>query len=273
MNEQPIPWDQLYKNLFERRDSNQTFSLLSEGITAFLRKAEDLITDAMILKDAERYEIASFLGYTASEEMAKIHIFIDACRVDLPRHNNVLKKLCKSFYSHIAKYAYKEVLSFPALYDMEQVKEAWDYQMIRWWPSNDIESGEPDMPHTTYFRRELPLYVDYIEYDQQWYNPRIENRPLIISTLVLEISNAKEKLELLRNTYDIGLYKLESLSIINDVYKRHYINERTPTGEVDRIYMKAAQQIENELGIPQEKFTQSTISKWPLYHFVTVSRF
>lgn len=27
------------------------------------------------------------------------------------------------------------------------------------------------MPHDTYFSREMPLYVDYIEYDQKWSIP------------------------------------------------------------------------------------------------------
>ena len=267
MNKKPKPWDQLYENLFIRCSNDRTFKLLSEWITKILSNADRLLKDAIILKDAERYDSACFLRYTASEEMAKSHILIDACRVDFLRHRNVLKSLCKAFYSHIAKYAYKTILSLPALSNMKNVEELWDNVTTHWWSSNDIESGEPDMPNETYFLREYPLYIDY--YDQEWHNPQYARLSINISLLGYDISETVEDLNLLHSTHDAGLYMPESLSIINDIYKRHYINAITPIEEVNRIYRKVAHRIEDELNIPKEIFIQSAISKWALYHFVT----
>ncbi len=99
MGNQPAPWDILYKNLFV---SSNTFAILSDGFDVLLENVERLVNDANLLKDSDGYITASFLGSTAREEMAKVHLLVDACRLDFSRHESVLKRLCKAFYSHIA---------------------------------------------------------------------------------------------------------------------------------------------------------------------------
>ena len=250
MENQPAPWDILYKNLFV---STNTFAILSDGFDALLANVERLVKDANLLKDTDGYMTASFLGSTAREEMAKVHILIDACRLDFYRHKSVLKRLCKAFYSHIAKYAYYNVLRLPALSDMEEVKRIWENNVKKWWPS-DLESGEPDMPHHTKYLREMPLYVDYYDWDGCWYNPQRKKGGLLKSARLYPVEDAEKELNLFRTTHNAGLYKEESLSIINEIYMKHYITEKTKMDRIYSLYGNVANQIEIRLKIHQDKF-------------------
>jgi AbiV family abortive infection protein len=266
LDKKPNPGDVLYKNLFATRDRDQTFAIISDGCTIILKNADRLVKDAKLLKDGGGYVSASFLAFTAREETAKSHILLDACRLDFSHHHNVLKRLCKAFYNHVAKYAYYKVLSFPALHDMGEIKKAWENATREWRPS-EIESGEPDMPHETNYLREMPLYVDFSDWDEGWYNPQAPKGSLVISARHYQIDDAEEDLKLFRKTHELGLYKPESLSILNDTYKNLFITEKINMQEISSIYEKAGQQFEKKLAIPQTAFSSSFISKWPLYKF------
>ncbi len=92
------------------------------------------------------------------------------CRLDFGRYESVLRKLCQAFYDHIAKHAYVEALTFTNIKSMNDAKDVWQNAVKRWWLGS-YEDGEPDMPHETYFDREMPLYVDSGDYDQKWLLP------------------------------------------------------------------------------------------------------
>ena len=174
----PMPAKLLYENVFVRRDREGSLELLSEGLVAFAENAARLIDDAVLLVKAERYGTAAFLVATADEEMAKSYILLDACRLDFSRYESVLRSLCRAFYSHVAKHAYSKVTRFK-WHNMAHVKEVWDVETTRWWSSPGYESGEPDMPHETYFEREMPLYVDFVDQDQKWFTPRAGTRKYV----------------------------------------------------------------------------------------------
>ena len=72
----------------------------------------------------------------------------------------------------------------------------------------------------------------------------------------------------MHETSRAGLYRSESLSILNEVFKSDRITDRTPTERIDDLYKKVAQRIEGELGIQRERFYRSALYEWPLYHFV-----
>jgi len=267
--EAPKPGDQLFENLFVNRDREQTLETISEGLIAFMDNARRLLEDAEILLKAERSASTQFLITTANEEMAKSYILLDACRLDLSRHKSELKRLCLAFYDHVTKYAYNRVIRWSPLHDMADVKEKWDIETKKWWPSGE-ESGEPDMPHATYFMREMPLYVDFIDYDQDWSKPEqiaAGYNALRISNHSQSLSEAQQALKRLERTHEAGLYSPQSLAIFNDNFRRSYITEKTPSESIDRLYEKAAQQIENDLGISREEFLDSALHEWPLYAF------
>jgi len=150
---------------------------------------------------------------------------------------------------------------------MKEVQEMWGNNVKKWWPS-DPESGEPDMPHDTKYLREMPLYVDYSDWDGCWYNPQRKKGILHKSARLYPIEYAEEELKLFRMTHNAGLYKEESLSIINEIYRKQYVTENTKMVRIYSLYENAADQIEKRLTIPRGKFINSFITKWPLYHFV-----
>jgi AbiV family abortive infection protein len=167
----PKPGKALFGNLFEGLPYDQTMKLLSEGIKAAITNCRRLLDDVEVLLAAKSYASARFLLATADEEMAKPYILLDMCRLDFSKHLGTLRNLCRAFFDHAAKHAYNEIIRFGLpLNDMKRIKEIWLTDITRWWPS-DYESGEPDMPHDTYFEWELPLYVDYVAYDGRWHVP------------------------------------------------------------------------------------------------------
>jgi len=268
-NIRPLPKHLLFKNLFERRRGDETLQALSEGLASFVANAARLIEDVEILLASGRFASATFLLTTADEEMAKAYIILDMCRLDFSRHGNALKGLCLAFYNHILKHAYNEVLRLPREFrDMNDVKGVWDISVTEWWPSD----GEtvPDLPHETYFDREMPLYVDFIDADQRWYiaeNKAWEFRfkALLGSNVV---SKSREELRKLEATMNAGLFAPECLSILNDIFRRKYINEQICREDLNRLYDAAAGRLHAERGIEEGVFHGSVLKRWPLYHFI-----
>lgn len=170
----PRPGDLLFHNLFERGSVGDSFDLLADGIRSAITNSDRLLSDCQYLVDSGRYASARFLLATAREELAKAPILVDMCRLDFEKHESVLKRLCRAFYDHIAKHAYIEVLNFPDIRSMEEVREIWRVEVRKWWPASP-EDGEPDMPHDMYFDREFPLYVEYGNYNQRWLVPADKN--------------------------------------------------------------------------------------------------
>lgn len=263
----PEPWKQLFENLFVRRKDYETVETISAGLAAIVANAQRLLEDVSLLVKSERYSSATFLLTTANEEMAKFYILIDCCRLEFSKHQKVLKCLCRAFYNHIAKHAYMEIACHPNLRSMDRVKETWEIEVKKWWPARDPESGEPDMPHDTYFNREMPLYVDFIDFNQKWFTPE-PNTGKYLFEETSRLSKSTENLRKLRKTSEAGLYKPECLSEFHDSLKDFCITENTKTNDIIRLYQDAGKRIEAKLGIPMDMFEQSALCAWPLYCFV-----
>ena len=269
--ERPEPAKELFENVFVGFEPEAVLRTISQGLIAFLENATRLMEDMMVLMKEERFPTAKFLLTTTNEEMAKTYILLDACRLDLSRHTSTLRRLCWAFYDHIAKYAYNEIINrSDIIRDMQQIKVFWEAETTKWWPSSGPESGEPDMPHETYFSREMPLYVDFIEYDQKWHKPENVITGISLSLEKMRLKDTNEGLERLRQTFESGLYNPESLIILNNNFKKHYITEKTSSEEIQRLYVKTAQQVEQKLSIKKEMFFESALHEWPLYYFTTL---
>jgi len=167
----PQSGNELYKSIFEGGDETAIIQLISDGLVAVKNNVSRLINDVHLLINSDRYASARFLLTTADEEMAKSYILLDMCRLDFIKYESVLRCLCKAFYDHVLKHAYTEIHRFSRIHDLNRARKIWEVEITKWWPNNDIESGEPNMPHDTYFSREMSLYADYVEYDQQWSIP------------------------------------------------------------------------------------------------------
>ncbi len=270
ITKKPKPWTQLFENLFVKRRGGATLEAVSGGLIVILENATRLLEDATVLDKSNRFASSQFLITTAEEEMAKSYILLDACRLDRLRYPSVLRCLCHSFYDHIAKYAYIKVIWYPSLHNMEDVKKMWEVETTKWWPSEHDESGEPDMPHQTYFIRETPLYVDFGDYDQRWYEPEKDAAFSYKYDGKYRFRDAQEALERLQRTLVAGLYSPESLAILNDNFRKVYIKEDTPSERIQRLYEETAQEMETKLRIQKKEFFESALHEWPLYHFTTL---
>ena len=203
------------------------------------------------------------------EEMAKTYILVDMCRLDFGRYESVLRRLCQAFYDHIAKYAYVEVLTFVNVKSMNDAKGIWQHAVRRWWPGS-YEDGDPDMPHETYFDREMPLYVDFGDYDQKWLLPadsdqRAHFEPFLGRT---PLSEAHKLLDPWEKASSLRLCAPEVLTAVNRVFAQRYVKETTDVNTLVALYKRVAQALESDLGLRPKDFEQCPLHQWPLYHFV-----
>jgi AbiV family abortive infection protein len=266
----PRASDLLYKSLFAGRNADQWYETVSEGISACCENAERLLADAEYLVQAERLCSARFLITTAREELAKPYILLDACLLDLEKHESLHRALCRAFYNHIYKHAYIEIQKFSSLNSMAEVMDLWRIEVRRWWPS-EVESGEPDMPHNTYFDRELPLYVDFSDWSRRWLVPSSESQKAYFVPMFgeTEISRTRMILNALRRSRAQGLLDPPCLRVINETFKEQYLGEQTTAAALQGLYEQAARRVVNEIRVSKETFLQSTINRWPLYHCVS----
>ena len=255
------------------REDSVTIKVISEGLAAIVTNVSRLIEDVKVLAATAHYSSAGFLLTTADEEMAKCYILLDACRVDFSRHQNVLKALCRAFYDHVKKHAYIQVIRDSKLFlyqDMDQVQYNWKLEIKKWWPG-DTMSGEPDMPHDTYFGREMTLYVDFLAQFQTWSIPNNasdKNEFFDDSFGESKLKKTEATFDTIRETKDIGLFRVDALVEFHESFKKHYLTEKTTTEDVLKVYRDAASRIRDNCGIPVDQFKNSALSEWPLYHFV-----
>lgn len=266
MDNSPKPWDLLFENLFPEYSTETSFQLISEGLDASCSNADRLMSDVNILVDAGKLSSARFLLTTAQEEIAKSYILVDCCRLDLSKHQSVLRKLCRAFYDHIAKHAYIEMRAFPAINDISEAHNLWEAKTKRRWPAAP-DDEEPDMPHATCFNREYPLYIDYGDYERRWIAPS-DNGEKAYFKMTAPIRHAEKIIEPWRKSASDGLCSPEVLTILNDVFKKHYIGDGTTKKELDSLYSKVADHISNKIGVSGKLFLASPLAQWPLYHFV-----
>lgn len=264
----PHPADLLYKNLFKDPTHFESCRLIAEGVSASYKNADRLLSDARYLADAGRDSSARFMLTTAREEIAKSFILLDMCKLDWDKHESVLRCLCKAFYSHIVKHAYMEVLDFWNIHSMKDVARWWEIKIKRHWPAPP-ESGEPDMPHDTYFEREMPLYVDYGDYDHRWLIPTDRDHQAYLSGGdKTRFSQIEKRIEKWKLADSVGIVSVEVFAILNRVFKDHCVGESTPVETVGCLYQEVAKRVDKQTGITVDSFMESPVVQWPLYDFV-----
>lgn len=247
--------------------AEKAFERLSEGVIAMLDNAAGLLEDASVLADAKRYERAEFLIATAQEEMGKAYILLDMCRIDLARRH-VLRHLCSSFYSHVIKHVYFELSGnkYAVIWELPEVQHHFRISAREWWPSSP-ESGEPDMPHDTFFLREANLYVDVDSYAGVWMVPRFPSKALMFEMPFLgtPIEDAQQALGKLRAAQESRLLSPEALHVFNGAMKGLVVSEQTSLEQLRDAYERAGTELEARLGIPPETLKESTLHNWPMY--------
>lgn len=266
----PIRYTELRRNLFE--NPADTFNLMSSGIEAVISNVEGHLQDAELLAEAKSYNTTDFLVGTAREEIGKLFILLDMCRIDFTRHQNIIVALCKAFYSHEKKHGYYELShqSYPGIRNLQDAKKYFGYAIQRYWPT-DPESGEPDMPHDSYFYREMNLYVDFIDYDQAWSEPNRKLHALRyeeVTFLGTPLGDVRKTLETLKGDQKLGMFSPEALEVLNRHFSSTLFTEGTDTQKLSDAYQAVSKDIEGLLGVPSERFEKSMVHNWPLYSFL-----
>ena len=259
----------MYHHLFAGRKREAILQNLSEGIVGCTGNAARLLADVGLLAGSGRYASATFLVTTAKEEMAKAYILLDACRVDLSRHENVLRRLSRAFYDHIAKHAYYKIHRLPNIVSMEALKQLWEAETTLRWVAGDPESGEPDMPHANYFHRELPLYVDFSDYTDAWIIPDDKSHRSQFEELIgLDVMKSTNKmLDRLRRAEHQGLFTPAVLDTLNASLRDHYFNESVSLQEVTNHYERLAVRVSRSTNVAVDAILRSPLAAVPLYHF------
>ncbi len=263
--------DQLFENLFAGRRPAEICRIVAGGISGAWGNAERLLADARLLLGAGRLSSARFLITTVREELAKAPLLVDACMLDFCKRKDPLIKICQAFYDHVAKHAYIELLEETLTDSMAKAARLWDCAVKRWWPSGDIEWGEPDMPHATYFDREFPLYVDFGDYEQRWLVPNDADQRSQFKKFD-PIGTVERLIGPWKKADADGLFAPRVLEIINGVFKGRYIKEETTNAELQRLFAAVERQVTEEIGVSSESFRVSPLVRWPLYHFVAQRR-
>lgn len=248
-------------------DEDQAFRRISEGVDAILDNAAILLDEAALLTGANRYERAEFLIGTAQEEMGKAYILLDMCRVDLARRLDVLRRLCRAFYDHVRKHVYFDLSahSYPGIETLPEVQHYFRLGAQKW-RQGSVEDGEPDMPNDTFFLREANLYVDVGMDAQSWAVPRHPAKSALFELpWVNPLDDALTALKKLQGTQRQGLFRAETLRILNGQMRGVSVTERTSLDELSALYRGAGEELEATVRVPLAAFKESQLHKWPMY--------
>jgi AbiV family abortive infection protein len=259
-----------FESLFIGRTYDQTINLIADGIFVLIENAKRLYQDASILTQNYRWTGAKFFLTTANEEMAKAYILLDSCRLDFQRHQSVLKKISDAFYDHTQKHAYMQVIRNANLKNLDEIEEEWSRGVENWEELLDESKERSISYHETYFTREIPLYVDFNHVDQCWSSP-VSDLAEYSASMGFGQTWVEDDLRLLQESQKNGFFCTEALTIVNDVFRKFYINQKTELGFVKKLHDKTASQIERKLGIPRALYHGSALNRYPLYHFTTLS--
>lgn len=269
----PSQSDTLYKALFENRTDESVLDIISSGILALCTNARRLLEDAKILTGADRFATACFLVATSDEEVAKVYILLDMARLDFGKHHGELKKLCRAFYSHLSKHAYIEVTRFGQFWNMQHVKEVVDMRKVEWWHGN-YESGEPDMPAQALMVREGSLYVDFSDYDDAWLAPSYSKEMVLgwgseEGRIGGSLNDLEKSIVRLEQTRDAGLFSLECLQILHEIFSRVFITSKTTREEIIALYNHFLKRLKDQgIQLNEVLNNDNALFEWPLYSLI-----
>lgn len=267
---QPQLARRFFENIFVRRQYHESLNLISEGLIACTHNAKRLFDDVQLLMQEQRWTSASFLLATTNEEMAKCFILLDSCKLDFSRHQAELLRLCYAFYDHTKKYAYIQIVQTSDLSDMSSIKREWLGHAFKWVPASVEEQEDPVWIHDTHFVREMPIYIDFLDYEQRWSNPRNDVAENAYNGF-FRPADAQTTLKRLLRSLDSGLYTPEILEIVNDNFKKYYFSDKSSSSQIQNLHRLTAQRIETEYQISEEDYFSSALYEWPMYHFTTIS--
>jgi AbiV family abortive infection protein len=257
----------LFNFLFGRK-VNDAFDRISVGLSAIVEHAAGLVNDPELLAASKRYERADFLVATAREELGKLYVLLDMCRVDIQKHESILRHLCGAFYSHMLKYVYFNLSAhrYPGIVSLIELQHFFKIEATEWWTGSP-ENGEPDTPHDTFFARETNLYVDVDSYSDTWMLPKSSAKSIFFETPLLDdpLNEVREVIARIKQTESMQLFRPAVLHAFNGQMKKLLVNERTSMEALTERYNSAGKVVAREIGISTQDFETSELYNWPMY--------
>ena len=273
-------WQILYDQLFGLRDAAVRINFISEGLDLIRKNAKRLLDDAKAFSKKERYASARFLLSTADEEMGKWYILVDMIRLH-ENHEATLKALCKAFYNHVAKYAYRNVSWREEWREFKAVKKKWENEVARW-KRLDRAKFKAAIRHPTVYDREWPLYVDVdVDVDAinepetgkgegktaklgHWGAPEndsYENEFVADSSGFSILTEVSEEFERISDSHRAGLCSCAALRDLNQVFRKEFFGHNTDAKRLRKLYDGLAK----KRGVSD--YLDTAMAAWPLYYF------
>jgi len=278
----------LFNTLFADGDQNRTLALIADGLATVLNHVAELLTDVEVLVGASRYARARFLIATADEELGKCHLLLDCARLEVQKHKSDLKVLSKAFYDHIAKYAYMRLWRFGSprsntWWNMEEACGIFNSDRVEFWKaiSGSVEEppDEPDMPHSTYFHREMNLYVELLETGEWWVSPpsygehefdralSLRHRSSRGSIVTFELRDqTRDHLEAFDTLRNGRALSEQALRAMNDVWRQTYVNRSWKRDQLDALWERTAEAVACASALACGDLLASPLCFWPCNH-------
>ena len=259
----------LYEAIFENNSDEAIIKVLSDGIKACYENAKGLRDAARKLIETKSLLAARFLVTTADEEIAKTYILMDMVRLKFSNHD-ILRRLCRAFYSHLDKHIYFQIGLEPwrniaEIIERIKIERSHDYYEI---DEDDFDAHEtlgPPIPNEAITRREWSLYVDYSKIDKIWTKPILEQRSFITSDAIYELRDTERLLKLLDDAYTIVLFDKDCLIIFHEEFSKLLINVNTTNEQIEKVLQKI---IMRGVKLPSNLVEDISIFKWPLYSII-----
>ncbi len=275
---QPNRDDEFFERMFAHGNQDRSLALIAGGLSAILDHVGELLAEVECLVDHERFARARFLISTADEELGKCHVLLDCARLDVQVHESALKKLSRAFYDHVDKYAYMRLWRFAGSgrfpwWRMDEALKVFNVDRVKFWKATgqaEEPPDEPDMPHDTYFSREMNLYVDLLESGAWWAAPAADpyaRHQFESLNGEFELRNqTKSHLDALDTLRKGQAITAQALLVLNSIWAKNYVNRDTPREKLDALWRKTAKAVSGVCSLNEGALLASPLCFWPCYH-------
>jgi len=241
-------------------------AFIAEGLPILLASSQGFQAAATRLHDSPREEdvLVSF----ADEEAAKILILLDIVRTPPAQINQLIGKMMRWFYDHLAGLVYAKATSWKPT-SVEQLQSYVTQEC----EEHSLEgfAGEYILPGGPIYERESALYADIQSYDNgelAWHEPR--TRPTLFGP---EKSDA---LRLVAAMQRLGMLSLDGLRAIASVWNGTRFSDGQTHRTAEALIQETLEQMETGgliLDSAEEADAMTLYDRWqlPMYELQITS--
>jgi len=158
---------------------------------------------------------------------------------------------------------------------MVEVGNDFDRDLVSWWPASaplGEPPDEPDMPHDSYFEREMTMYVDFTNFGTpNWSVADPLDHPTdfdAIDGLRDVAADARDHLASFEKLLECGALAFESLKAFNSIWRGRNLVRRTGWPKVVKLWQKTAEEVSKIANCLLNELLDSPLCSHPCYDFV-----